>query len=52
MGWAGAITVLAHVVTVQNKGSWVLNHSRLGGVVGWGWGNNVPGRWHLGTESQ
>ena len=33
------------------EGTWVLNHNRLGGVGGWGWGNNVPGRGHLHTES-
>ena len=46
MGWwdgAGAITFLG-------DGSWVLHHGRLGGVVGWGWANNVLGRWQLGTE--
>ena len=46
----GGVVVWGWVITFLGDGTWVLNHSRLGGVVGWGWANNVPGRWHLGTE--
>ena len=48
VGWVGcwggawARRFLADVVTVQNKGSWVLNHSRLDGVV-WLWAIPFPG---------
>ena len=31
----------AGATTFLGDGNWVLNHSRLGGVVGWGWGNDM-----------
>ena len=35
------------LITFLADGGWVLS-----GVVGWGWGNNIPGRWQLVSQSE